>query len=50
MTANNTFGILRKVLRALGLSQQAADDVVHFLLCDSKTMRRLVCPKILTPA
>jgi len=32
MTSENKFGLLRKVLRAIGLSQQAADDVVNFIV------------------
>lgn len=32
MTSENKFGLLRKILRALGLSQQAADDVVNFIV------------------
>lgn len=32
MTSDNKFGLLRKILRALGLSQQAADDVVNFIV------------------
>jgi predicted RNA-binding Zn-ribbon protein involved in translation (DUF1610 family) len=32
MSAENKFGLLRKMLRALGLSQEAADDVVNFIL------------------
>lgn len=31
MAAESRFGMLRKVLRALGLSQQAADDAVNFI-------------------
>jgi hypothetical protein len=32
MSSENKFGMLRKLLRALGLSQQAADDVVNFIV------------------
>jgi hypothetical protein len=32
MTSENKFGMLRKLLRALGLSQQSADDVVNFIV------------------
>jgi len=32
MTSENKFGMLRRLLRALGLSQQAADDVVNFIV------------------
>lgn len=32
MTSENKFGLLRKMLRAIGLSQQAADDVVNFIV------------------
>lgn len=32
MTSENKFGLLRKMLRALGLSQQSADDVVNFIV------------------
>jgi predicted RNA-binding Zn-ribbon protein involved in translation (DUF1610 family) len=32
MTSDNKFGMLRRMLRALGLSPQAADDVVNFIL------------------
>lgn len=32
MSSENKFGMLRKLLRALGLSQQSADDVVNFIV------------------
>jgi len=32
MSSDNKFGMLRKLLRALGLSQQSADDVVNFIV------------------
>jgi hypothetical protein len=32
MTAENRFGLLRRLLRTLGLSQQSADDVVNFIV------------------
>ncbi|MBZ0315258.1 MAG: DUF2726 domain-containing protein [Anaerolineae bacterium] len=32
MSSENKFGLLRRVLRAIGLSQQAADDAVNFIL------------------
>jgi len=32
MVNDNKLGMLRKILRALGLSQQSADDVVNFIL------------------
>lgn len=32
MTSDNKFGLLRKLLRTLGLSPQAADDVVNFIV------------------
>jgi hypothetical protein len=32
MSSDNKFGLLRKMLRALGLSQEAADDVVNFIV------------------
>jgi len=32
MSSENKFGMLRKLLRALGLSQQSADDVVSFII------------------
>ena len=32
MTSENKFGLLRRLLRTLGLSQQAADDVVNFIV------------------
>lgn len=32
MSSENKFGLLRNMLRAIGLSQQAADDVVNFIL------------------
>ncbi len=32
MTSENKFGLLRRMLRALGLSQQSADDVVNFIV------------------
>lgn len=32
MSSENKFGMLRKLLRALGLSQQSADDVVNFII------------------
>lgn len=32
MSAETKFGMLRKVLRAIGLSQQSADDVVNFIV------------------
>lgn len=32
MTSDSKFGMLRKVLRMLGLSQQASDDVVNFIV------------------
>lgn len=32
MTSDSKFGMLRKVLRAIGLSQQASDDVVNFIV------------------
>jgi len=32
MTSNSKFGMLRKVLRAIGLSQQASDDAVNFIV------------------
>lgn len=32
MSSENKFGMLRKLLRALGLSQQSADDVVTFIV------------------
>lgn len=31
MTSDNKFGLFRRMLRALGLSQQSADDVVDFI-------------------
>lgn len=32
MTSDSKFGMLRKVLRVIGLSQQASDDVVNFIV------------------
>lgn len=32
MTSDSKFGMLRKVLRAIGLSQQASDDAVNFIV------------------
>ena len=32
MTSDSKFGMLRKILRAIGLSQQASDDVVNFIV------------------